>query len=360
MTTIELNPAQALLDVGTMYYEPAVVSTMRGQEILARFPAAERIEVPSHWNIEGLHGNEGLIHDWVRIKRTVLVLGVKKAMTVRPNGRSADFIAPSHANGCALACAYCFVPRRKGYANPITTFVNIEHIMRSIERHATRQGPKPEPNQVDPMFWVYEIGENNDCSVDAAISDNVRDLVELFRRIPNAKATFATKYVNRDLLDYDPQGKTRIRFSLMPPAIAKTVDVRAAKIEERIAAISDFVAAGYEVHVNFAPVIIYDGWLNDYAALFKHVDEAISAEAKAQLKAEVIFLTHNEQLHEVNMGWHPKAEELLWRPELQEAKNSENGMVNVRYRSGFKGQQVRALTELLRANMPYCEIRYAF
>ena len=29
---------------------------------------------------------------------------------------------------------------------------------------------------------------------------------------------FATKYVNRDLLDLDPQGRTRIRFSLMPDA----------------------------------------------------------------------------------------------------------------------------------------------
>ena len=41
-------------------------------EILARFPDAERIEVPSHWNIPSLHGNEGSVDDWVRIKRDVL------------------------------------------------------------------------------------------------------------------------------------------------------------------------------------------------------------------------------------------------------------------------------------------------
>lgn len=96
-----------MLDIATIYLEPAVPGYARGREILARFPEAERIEVPSHWNIPGLHGNAGAVRDWVRTKRTTLVLGVKKGMTLRPNGRSADFIAPSHASGCAMACAYC-------------------------------------------------------------------------------------------------------------------------------------------------------------------------------------------------------------------------------------------------------------
>ncbi len=62
------------------------------------------------------------------------------------------------------------------------------------------------------------------------MSDGVRALVALFRTLPNAKASFATKAVNRDLLAYDPQGKTRIRFSLMPARIARIVDVRTAPI----------------------------------------------------------------------------------------------------------------------------------
>ncbi len=349
-----------LLDIGKIYHEPNVEEYARGREILARFPGAERIEVPSHWNIPGLHGNEGLVRDWVRTKRGVLVLGVKKSLSCRPNGRSADFIAPSHSNGCAMACSYCYVPRRKGYANPITTFVNIERISGYLERHARRQGPKSEPNQVDPRFWVYDIGENGDCSVDARVSDNVKDLVALFRRLPNAKASFATKRVNRDLLDYDPQGKTRVRFSLMPPGIARIVDVRTSPIAQRIAAMADFVEAGYEVHVNFSPVIVYEGWRAAYRELFSMLDDALSEGAKAQLACEVIFLTHNEALHRVNLGWHPKAEELLWTPDLQEAKTSENGAANVRYRRGQKGKMVRLFRKMLAERLPYCRVRYAF
>lgn len=68
----------------------------------------------------------GRVGDWNRIKRTEPVLGTLTSPRIRPNGRSSDVIAPSQANGCAMSCASCYVPRRKGYANPITVFANIE------------------------------------------------------------------------------------------------------------------------------------------------------------------------------------------------------------------------------------------
>ena len=353
-------PGRSLLRVRTIYHEAAALDYARGREILARFPDAERVEVASHWNIPGLHGNEGLVRDWVRVKRDVLVLGVRKSLACRPNGRSADWIAPSAANGCAMACAYCYVPRRKGFANPITVFANSDEILGYVERHARRQGPKAVPNQVDAAHWVYDLGENSDLSVDALVSDNVRDAVARFRGLPNAKASFATKYVNPALLGYDPQGKTRVRFSLMPERAARVVDVRTSPIADRIAAITDFVAAGFEVHVNFSPVIVYEGWQQDWSELFTHLAEVLSPAARRQLAAEVIFLTHNEALHEVNLGWHPRAEELLWRPELQESKESEQGGVNVRYRTGLKGRLVAEFRALLAERLPDCAVRYAF
>ncbi|HWI08594.1 MAG TPA: spore photoproduct lyase family protein, partial [Solirubrobacteraceae bacterium] len=258
------------------------------------------------------------------------------------------------------ACAYCYVPRRKGFANPITTFVNIEAICRAIERHAARQGPKPAPNQCDPANWVYDIGENGDASVDALVSDNVRDLVALFRRLPNAKASFATKWVNRSLLDYEPQGRTRIRFSLMPEDLSRLIDVRTSPVAERIAAIDDFHAAGYEVHLNLSPVIVHEGWLGRWAELFERIADEVGPAARAQLKAEVIMLTHNDGLHEVNLGWHPRAEEVLWRPDIQEPKRSQTGGYNLRYRRGLKGRLLRQFLDVMSERLPGCEVRYAF
>ena len=351
---------RSLVDVKTIYLEPAVEEYARGRDILASHPDAERIPVTSHWKIPALHGNDGSAEDWLAIKRGCLVLGVKKALTFRPNGRSAHFIAPSTSNGCAMACAYCYVPRRKGFANPITLFVNIEQTCASLRRHVARQGRLAVPDQIDGDAWVYDIGENGDLSVDAAICDNVRDLVATFRELPTAKGSFATKFVNRALLGYDPQGRTRIRFSLMPEKVARVVDVRTSKLADRIAAIDDFVRAGYEVHVNFSPVIVYEGWEADWRELFHQLDAALSPASKAQLKAEVIFLTHNQQLHEVNMSWHPRAEDYLWTPRTQEGKVSEGGMWNLRYKAAWKKQWIARLLGVLDEVMPYCAVRYAF
>jgi spore photoproduct lyase family protein len=352
--------ASRLFDVRRVYAEPAAAASPRGRQVLGRFPDAEVVEVASHWQLPELHGNEGNVDRWVRVKAETLVLGVKKSLSARPNGRSADFIAPSTANGCAMACAYCYVPRRKGYANPVTVFTNIDQITGYLRRHVARQGAKPQPDQVDPAAWVYDIGENGDCSVDALVSDNVADLIGTFRDLPTAKASFATKYVNRQLLDIDPAGRTRIRFSVMPDRDARLLDVRTSRVGERIAAVDEFVAAGYEVHLNLSPVVLREGWEEDWTALLQQLDDVLSPAAKAQAAAEVILLTHNAGLHEVNLGWHPRAEDVLWRPDLQEAKRSQNGQDNVRYRAGVKRAGVARLRELVAAHAPWLRIRYAF
>ncbi|WTJ73204.1 spore photoproduct lyase family protein [Kitasatospora sp. NBC_01539] len=349
-----------LFDVREIYAEPAAAASPRGRQVLERFPGARVIEVPSHWRIPHLHGNAGNVERWARVKSEVLVLGVKKSLAARPNGRSADWIAPSSANGCALACAYCYVPRRKGYANPVTVFTNIDRIVAYLAGHVRRQGRKPAPNQCDPHAWVYDIGENNDCSVDALICDNTADLVRAFRHWPTAKASFATKWVNRDLLALDPRGRTRIRFSLMPPADARLLDIRTTPVPDRILAAGDFLEAGYEVHFNLSPVVLRDGWQADWAELLHRMDDMLPASVKAQAAAEIIMLTHNRDLHEVNLGWHPKAEDLLWRPALQEAKKSENGSWNVRYRAGGKAAALDVLRTLIDRHAPWLRVRYAF
>ncbi len=351
--------ARPLIDITRIHAEPAALELPRGREMAARWPEAEIVPVESHWRIPELHGDEADVRRWVRIKREALVLGVEKSLTVRPNGRSADFIAPLHSNGCAMACAYCYVPRRKGYSNPITAFTNIEQIMGTIAPHVRRQGVKPQPNQCDPHDRVYDIGENGDCSAAAVLGDDVRDLVEQLAGLPTVKASFATKLVNRDLLAWDPRGRTRVRSSLMPAAMAKLTDIRTSPIAERIAAIDDFVAAGYEVHVNFSPVIVAPGWLEAWRQLFQQIDAGIGRAARAGLACGVIMLTRNAELHEVNLGWHPRAEEVLWRPELQEPKRSENSAINVRYRAQAKRGHLDALLAVLREELPACRVRYA-
>ena len=60
------------------------------------------------------------------------------------------------------------------------------------------------------------------------------------------------------------------------------------------------------------------------------------------------------------MGWHPKAEEVLWRPDIQQVKYSQTGQKNVRYKNNIKREIVGELVEAVKTQLPYCHIRYAF
>lgn len=384
-----------ILEIKKIYVQSEAKKYARTHEILAEYPEAEVTEVDSHWKLDELNQNPELIREWTQVKAHTLVLGVKESIASRPNGRSTDFIAPSIANGCTGACSYCYVARRKGYANPITTFVNIEKIIAHLERKCKALGEKKlnadsvakvstkacpssveQLEQTDPKLWTFDIGENSDISIDAEISDNVYELIQFFSKLGNAKACFATKFVNPNMLLYEPRKRTRIRFSLMPSNVSRVVDVRTSPIYDRISAINEFVAAGYEVHINLSPVIIYNGWEDDYADLLTEIDDTLNQDAKDQLAAEIIFLTHNEKLHDLNMQWHPKAEEqFLWRhweseedktynrfghKVIQQKKLSQNGMVNLRYKNQYKQEGIETLKQLMQKYVPYCRVRYAF
>jgi hypothetical protein len=65
-------------------------------------------------------------------------------------------------------------------------------------------------------------------------------------------------------------------------------------------------------------------------------------------------------LHDVNLAWHPQAEALLWRPDVQEDKLSQSGQLNLRYRTEWKGIWLERFRALLAKHMPYCRVRYAF
>lgn len=332
--------------------------------VLARFPEAEIVPVESHWQIPELFDADPA--QWMQSKQQYLVLGVRTSMNHVKNGRSADFIAAGSSNGCLSACQYCYVARRKGGSNPLTIFVNVEEIAASIDRHQQKLGPKPEPNQTDPHLWTYDIGCNSDLSIDAMICDNPGYLIDAFRSMEYAKATFATKTVNDDYwLQFDPAGHTRIRYSIMPQPVARYVDIGTSRISDRIASINRLVAHGYEVHLNFSPIIIYGGeeygaeqWRYDWVATWQEIDNTLTPAAKAQLACEAFFLTHSAELHEINLQWNPRGEDFLWTPELQQPKRTKPDVLVYDYaRTREEVARFRAGVEKY---LPYCPVRYIF
>lgn len=280
----------------------------------------------------------------------------RKTFVIRPSGRSSDFISPSFGHGCLLNCSYCYMKRHK--PEGLSVAKNIGSILTEISNHAWFAEIE-KPNQTDPEFITYDISCNEDFALHAKYYDWER-IFQFFVDHPIAKATLATKIIPVNFLSFNPNRKVRIRFSLMPQKIKDILEPNTPDIIDRIKAIDAFIEAGYDVHVNFSPVVIYDGWQEDYKELFMMLDDYIDDMNKEIVKAEVIFLTHNEDKHWYNMTNNIPGEDLLWTPEIQELKQSQYGGENIRYERKVKAEKIKEFIELHDQIIPWNTIRYIF
>ncbi len=282
----------------------------------------------------------------------------RKSMIIRPSGRSTDFISPSFGHGCLYNCTYCYMKRHKPEGLSVAT--NTMDILTEINSHAYF-ATVDKPNQTHPDYITYDISCNEDFALHAKHHEWER-IFEFFRDHPLAMGSFATKYVNGKLLDFNPEGKIRIRFSLMPEQWRKVLEPNTSPIDERLRAVKSFIDAGYEVHLNFSPVIVHDHWLTEYEFLFDLIMNHCYAYHWPQnfVKAEVIFLTHNEDKHKYNLAQRLTGEHLLWAPKIQEGKVSQYGGKNIRYEHNRKADYIKQFVELHDKYIPWNTIRYIF
>lgn len=276
-----------------------------------------------------------------------------KTLKVKPNGRSSDFVTPNFILGCGASCLYCYT-KRWGRKN-IYINENTDEILDVILKHSETLGKKI-PNQVDSKYHTYDIG----CSSDITYYWNKYDWPKVLRFFQdnNIKSTFATKFVNKSMLDFKANEQNRIRFSIMPQDIADIIQPKVTKEINKVMAINYAKDRGWDVHINFSPVVYYNGWKEDYADLFSRIDKLVKR--KDNVSCEVIFLTHHEGLHNINMKDEPHAEEVLWRPEIQETKVSNYGGRNIRYERNLKREFISEFKDLHAKYIPWCTIRYIF
>ena len=278
----------------------------------------------------------------------------RNSMIIRPSGRSTDFISPSFGYGCLYNCSYCYMKRHKPQGLDVAK--NTMNILTEINNHCMF-AEVDKPNQTHDSYTTYDISCNEDFALHAKYHE-WQTIFDFFKEHPVAMGSFATKYVNVDLLNYDPQGKIRIRFSLMPQSISDKLEPNTSKIIDRIKAINAFIDGGYEVHINFSPVVVYDNWLEDYEYLFQMVDNYV--DYQNEVKCEVIFLTHNENKHNYNLANNITGESLLWNTDIQENKVSQYGGKNIRYKHNLKAQYIKQWTDLHNKIINWNQIRYIF
>lgn len=278
----------------------------------------------------------------------------RKSFKIRPSGRSSDYISPSFGYGCLLECSYCYMKRHKPKGLDYAT--NTNQILDEINAHAMF-AVVDKPNQTDPVYITYDIACNEDFALHSKYY-NWKSIFSFFKNHSKAKATLATKIIPYNFLEYNPEEKVRLRFSLMPQSLSDKLEPNTPKIVDRIKAVNSFRQIGYDVHLNFSPVIVYDGWHEDYAHLFDLVDKYV--EDKENVLSEVIFLTHNYKKHKENVKNNVSGEDLLWNPSMQENKLSQYGGENVRYKYEDKRDYIDDFKNLHNKRISWNTIRYIF
>lgn len=282
---------------------------------------------------------------------------IKRISKIQKESKVVNFSVSKNENYLAngILTHNCYMKRHKPEGLSIAT--NIGDILTVINNHAYFESNVSKPNQTHNKFITYDISCNEDFALHYRYY-NWKRIFNFFKEHPTAMATLATKTVPNKFLEFNPERKVRIRFSLMPENIRQILEPNTATIIDRIEAIDRFIEAGYDVHVNFSPVIVYKGWLKDYKNLFETLDNNVKN--KDVVKAEVIFLTHNENKHLQNVKNGTLGEELLWNPKIQEDKTSQYGGKNVRYKRDKKARWINEFKELHNSAIPWNTIRYIF
>ena len=270
-----------------------------------------------------------------------------RTLVTKPNNNSANCIAPNIIYGCFGGCVdtYCYMSRYNG--KRVFVNKNVDEIFQSVVDW--EKGYYKIPDQQDPIYTMVDVACNSDLVLmQKHMPEPLIDYLKRYDNHPQLNTTMATKYPGLLKLDVNHFNKPpRVRVSLMPQKYSNILEPKMQKITKRIEDVDRLKDLGWQVHLNYSPLVFYPGWNEEYNSLFEEV-KAIAGTNKC----EVIALTnHKNQMAKAS----PEAQELMRRS--YEVKNKSGVM---RYPLEHKGRLLREFKEIYSKYFPLNTIRYIF
>lgn len=270
-----------------------------------------------------------------------------KTLVTKPNNNSANAIAPNLIYGCFGGCVntYCYMSRYNG--NRVFVNTNVDEIFQSVVEWAKTYTKIPD--QQDPVYKMVDISCNSDLVLmQKHCAEPLIDYLKRYDDHPELNSTMATKYPGLLKLNVNHFNKRpRIRVSLMPQNYSDILEPKMQSIESRVQDIPRLRELGWEVHVNFSPVIMEEGGGKLYEELFKMV-----ASVDPNIYSEVIFLTNHKNQMDKSSD-----EAKLLMSSSREIKNASGVM---RYPIKNKKVYVKKFIELYSLHLNPKNIRYIF
>jgi DNA repair photolyase len=270
-----------------------------------------------------------------------------KTLITKDNNNSANCIAPNVIYGCFGGCVstYCYMSRYNGERVYVNT--NVDDIFESVVKW--EENYVKVPDQQDPIYTMVDVACNSDLVLmQKHMPESLHDYLKRYDDHPRLNSTMATKYPSLLTLDVNHFNKPpRVRVSTMPQIYSDVLEPKMQKISSRIQDINRLKALGWEVHINYSPVIFIKNWTKEYDNLFAEI-KSVAGENKC----EVIALTnHARQMTRSSI----EAQELM--KYSSEIKNNE---LIMRYPLSLKTQLLSKFKEIYSNYFDVNTIRYIF
>lgn len=241
-----------------LYIERHIKDHPLTKKIISRLPFAPVEYVDDYKNI----GEEKSFPVRAYEDKNSLALAEKKGEILKNIGRmeSGQYYL-FHEMDCKYDCEYCYLQYYFQTKVPVI-FVNRDEVLLKIEEVLK--------SHANPYFHVGEV-----C--DALAFDPLTDfsvaISELFSQYKNGVIEFRTKSTNVQnllLLKQHPQNMIP-SWTLSPERVVNTLEHKTPSLRERLDAARRCQDAGYEVGVRLDPLIIYDGWEEDYRGMVEKI-----------------------------------------------------------------------------------------
>lgn len=212
-----------------------------------------------------------------------------KTIVTKPNDNSANCIAPNIIYGCFGGCVntYCYMSRYNG--TRVFVNENVDEIFNSVVEWEKTYDKTPD--QQDPVYTMVDVACNSDLVLmQRHMPEPLIDYLKRYDDHPRLNSTMATKYPGLLKLDVNYfNKKPRVRVSLMPQVFSDILEPKMQSISSRIDDINRLKELGWEVHINYSPLIFYPNWAELYDDLFAEVKTKAGDN-----KCEVIALTNHK------------------------------------------------------------------
>ncbi|PHR29368.1 MAG: DNA photolyase [Desulfotalea sp.] len=183
-----------------------------------------------------------------------------------------DYQVLHTGSNCPIDCVYCIL---QAYLNApwITSYVNIDKLFKELTDSFAANSDS---------FYRIGTGEFTDSLALDNITYLSEKLVPFFADKTRAVLELKTKSgVVDNLKSLKHNGRTVVAWSLNSPEIMQKQELRAATLQERLAAAKQCADWGYSLAFHFDPIIDYKGWEEGYLETIKALYRSVPAESIA-------------------------------------------------------------------------------